>query len=241
MNNFKDILKSQKVNKHLMVVFPHPDDETVATGGLLLYANKYGFKTTVVTLTKGGAGKCYINKKGRTLEDIRTEELKSSVDILKVDNLIILNFRDSELRESTKEVKEKLKKIIVKENPSILITYDHSGFTGHPDHISLSLSVFDIVKEIKNKPVLYWVSILPLLSKFVFNSKTVKYYQKPTHVLNIGLYWILKLKATLKHKSQDVGSGNILLHLYLAIFHYEWYYKVDLNKMYKHKFVYFKI
>lgn len=39
-----------------MTVFPHPDDETMASGGLLLAAKRLGWKTVVVVLTKGGAG-----------------------------------------------------------------------------------------------------------------------------------------------------------------------------------------
>ncbi|KKQ25909.1 MAG: hypothetical protein US62_C0042G0009 [Candidatus Woesebacteria bacterium GW2011_GWA1_37_8] len=56
MKDFKSELNKIK-GKTLMVIFPHPDDESMMTGGLLSTAHKLGIRTVVVTITKGGAGK----------------------------------------------------------------------------------------------------------------------------------------------------------------------------------------
>ena len=239
MNNLLSILKSKK--GRLMVIFPHPDDETVATGGLLLTANKLGWRTIVVTLTKGDAGKCFVNKHGKTLSQIRSEELKKATNLLKVDRLVIGNFKDAKLKGSKEDLKNYAINVIQDEKPDIIVTYDHSGFTGHPDHIQLSVSVLGILKGLHKKIDLYWVSAPKFLANLVFNKETIENYVEPTDMIFLGFNILTKIKACLAHKSQDVGSMNILLYLYLAIFHREWYYKVDLKKTYKYKFVDFKI
>lgn len=241
MNDFESILKSRTRDKKLMIIFPHPDDETMATGGLLLKAAEYGWETVVFTLTKGEAGQCYISKNLKTLSEIRTYELKSALRILKSSKLILGNFSDSKVRNQAVEVKKWVKAIINDENPSVVVTYDPSGFTGHPDHISLSVIVLQIFKELKPNKELFWATVPNFLSKYIIAKRTIKYNLSPSHVLDIGSNWKLKLKAVREHKSQRLEHGNILLFLFFAIFHREWYYKVDLSKKYKHKFVYFKI
>jgi len=239
MNNLINLLKNKKGK--LMVVFPHPDDETVATGGLLLSAKENGWSTVVVTLTKGDAGQCYIDKNGLELSEIREKELKKATDILKADRLIAASFPDAKLRENELKVEKYLVSLLHKERPNTVVTYDHSGFTGHPDHISLSTVLLKIISKLKLNTDLYWVSAPSFLAKLVINNKTVKYSMPPTHYLSIGVNIFAKLRACLAHKSQDVGGRNVLLYLYLVIFNREWYYKVDLTKKYKHEFVYFKI
>lgn len=240
MIDFKNTLNSQEKNKKLIVVFPHPDDEAMASGGLLILAKKYGWDTTVVTLTTGQMGQCYINKNGKTLPEIRISELKSAVEVLG-SNLIVGDFMDSKIRENKLSIKRWLIEILEKEKPSIVVTYDHSGFTGHPDHISLSVLLMEISKKVNSKFDLYWTSIPKFLSKKIISPDTINYLSLPTHKLNIGIHWFRKWVAIRKHASQKLEKGNPILFLYLAIFHHEWYHKVDLNKKYKYKFVDFKI
>ena len=224
-----------------MVIFPHPDDESVWTGGLLILAKKYGWKTTVVTLTKGEQGQCYINRHGKKLPQIRHEELTHATNTLGVNKLILGKFEDSKIKQNKAKMETWVKKIITQENPSLVFTYDVSGFTGHPDHIQLSVSLLQIVKSLKVKPELFWVSMPKYLAKHIVNKQVYSNFQFPTHKLNIGLDWYRKLSAIRKHMSQKLEEGKPKLFLYLAIFHSEWYYKVDLSKQYKSKFIDFEI
>lgn len=240
MINLKNILKNQKINKKLMVIYPHPDDETMASGGLLILAKKYGWDTVVVTLTTGQKGQCYVNKNGKTLSDIRTEELKNAIKVLG-SKLILGSFMDASIRDNKLKVREWITEILEEEKPSLVITYDHSGFTGHPDHITLSVLLLELFKKIHDKFDLYWTSVPKFLSKSIISWQTISYLPLPTHKLNIGVHWFRKWLAIRKHASQNLEKGNPILFLYLAIFHHEWYHKVDLNRKYKYKFVDFKI
>lgn len=239
MNNFENVLKSKKGK--LVVIFPHPDDESVATGGLLLKAKRFGWNTVVVTLTNGEAGQCYIEKKNKRLSDIRKIELNNAVSDLKVDKLILEDFGDGKLKNGGNKLEFFIKNVLNIEKPDVVVTYDHSGFTGHPDHIQLSVSLLNILRKVNIKTDLYWVSAPRYIANIIFNKQTINGYTEPNYYIGLGIDIFKKLKAILRHKSQDVGNNHVLLYLYLLIFRREWYYKVDLSKKYKYKFVYFKI
>src|SRR3954451_4316029 len=87
-------------NLTLMTVHAHPDDEVVFTGGALALYHKQGVNTVLVTATNGEEGEIHdpdLNEDEARprLGDIRRGELKKSADILAVDHLEMLNYRDS--------------------------------------------------------------------------------------------------------------------------------------------------
>lgn len=230
MKNIKNELQSWKGPKILMVVFPHPDDETMATGGLLLTAKKLGWKTMTVVLTKGEAGQNYLNK------DLdRLEELKKAIKILKVDEFVVGDFSDGKLRQTENMWSKWLQDQLIKYNPGWVVTYDPSGLTGHPDHIALSNF---LIKNCKSK---LWFTTMPQNIRII-NPKVKDYLTSATHELNLGLDWIAKSRAAHAHASQKLGKDlPIPLWLVLAYLHREWYHEYDPKVTYKHKFVEFKI
>lgn len=233
MKNIKDELKNWQGKKILMTVFPHPDDESMATGGLLLAAKQLGWKTIVVSLTKGEAGQNHL--RAGELESIRVEELNKASKILKVDELVIGNFADGKLRQTETKWSKWLNAQMIKYNPSWIVTYDPSGLTGHPDHIALSKFV---IKYSKSK---LWFTTMSKTLKY-YNSKIKDYLTEPTHKLNLGFDWIGKSQAAYAHKSQHLGKSlPIPLWMALAYLRCEWYHEYNPEIKYKSKFVDFKI
>ncbi len=217
-----------------MVVYPHPDDETMASGGLLLAAKKLGWQTVVVTLTKGGAGQIHIPINGFTLKEVRTKELNKAIKILEVDNLELGDFDDGKLRAQKNKWIKWLNEQMRKYGPGIVVTYDHSGITGHPDHISLSKESRNITKK------LFW-STVPKNFRFL-NPLVQEFVAAPTHALDLGGDWVKKYLAAKVHKSQALGKGwPVPLWLALFLNRTEWYHEVDPSKNYPYKFVEFKI
>src|SRR2546430_15287219 len=82
----------------LLLVHAHPDDEAISTGGVMLKAKAHGHRVVLVTATRGEAGEIY-NMDEETsrprLGEIRTQELMNAAEILGVDRLEILRYRDS--------------------------------------------------------------------------------------------------------------------------------------------------
>jgi len=208
-----------------MVVFPHPDDETMATGGLLLVAHHFGWKTIVISLTKGDAGRLHINPKGKSIGELRVQELSGAAKILKVSKLIIEDFGDGKLKGKRVKVESYLKQAVKTYRPGILVTYDHSGLTGHPDHIALSVAVKEVISKLPDKPTLLWVT-LPKTWHNIWHPRVAQYVTKPTHVLDLGHFVFGKYLAAKSHRSQVFTKPFLPLILLLLLRRKEWYHKV---------------
>ena len=76
----------------LLVVVPHPDDESFGAGGALLLAKEAGLKTGVLTLTRGEAGRTLGLCPPEELPRVRVEELKRAAAVLQVDYLEVLDY-----------------------------------------------------------------------------------------------------------------------------------------------------
>jgi len=250
MKDFKNELEKIK-GKTLMVIFPHPDDESMMTGGLLFAAKKIGIRTVVVTLTKGEAGKIHIHPKGKSTREVRGNELKSACKKLRVDKLYCGNFSDGNLKSDVDVWNTWLLDIIKNEKPALIVTYDHSGLTGHPDHIIASKVILRLVQNndlersypARRGIALYWVSLNSKLKDWFVPKGVEENFCEPTHVLDIGNYWIKKWLAVKSHKSQKYAQIKISMPLwfFLSKYHWEWYHEVDLKKQYKLKYMKFNI
>jgi N-acetyl-1-D-myo-inositol-2-amino-2-deoxy-alpha-D-glucopyranoside deacetylase len=135
----------------LMLVHAHPDDEAISTGGVMMKAKAHGHRVVLVTATRGEAGEIYNMDEGASrphLGEIRTAELKAAGDILGVDRIEFLGYRDSGMVDTADnkdphsfhqarldEAAAKLAALMRDERPDVVVTYAEDGVYGHPDHI----------------------------------------------------------------------------------------------------------
>jgi LmbE family N-acetylglucosaminyl deacetylase len=141
------------VRKRLLAVFAHPDDETFGSGSTLARYADEGVDITVVCATRGEVGEIApgSNATPETLGTIRVSELRSALNVLGVQSLILLGYRDSGMAGSednnnpsafinvpVTEVVERLVGVIRKRRPQVIITMDPGGGYGHPDHIRVA-------------------------------------------------------------------------------------------------------
>jgi LmbE family N-acetylglucosaminyl deacetylase len=138
---------------HTLVTFhAHPDDEAIATGGVMARAAAAGHRVVLVLATKGELGEVAdgVLHDGETLAERRTEEAAAAAAILGVARLEFLGYRDSGMAgEATnadagafasadvEEAAARLAAILVDEQADVLTVYDHKGNYGHPDHIQV--------------------------------------------------------------------------------------------------------
>lgn len=140
-----------------MAVHAHPDDEVVFTGGTLALYSSRGVRTVLVTATGGEEGEMHdpdldLEEARPRLGDIRREELRRAVEILGIDHLELLGYRDSGMvstepnqrpdnfhNADREEAICKLVALVRRFRPHVLITYDEYGAYGHPDHIKCNL------------------------------------------------------------------------------------------------------
>ena len=135
----------------LLLVHAHPDDEAISTGGVMMKAKAHGHRVVLATATRGEVGEIH-NMDEETsrprLGEIRTEELKAAGEILGVDRIEFLGYRDSGMVDTAdnkdprsfhqarlEEAAAKLAVLMRDERPDVVVTYAEDGVYGHPDHI----------------------------------------------------------------------------------------------------------
>lgn len=229
--------------KRMLVLFPHPDDESVMTSGLIQQAIRSGFDVEVVSLTAGEAGQIYCKGNGNSLRKIRTGEFIEAMRILGVKHFRIWNLPDGKLRH-TKDLHNTLQEINW-EKYGIVVSYDHSGISGHPDHISTSVELKMIISKLKavNKPVLLWVSMVGKAKDHMVNPKVRQYLVSAEYRVALGFEErFTKWRAIKAHRSQALGKHFPLpLLLLVMLFGSEYFSVARSESTYEHKYVEFEI
>jgi len=181
-----------------LVFLAHPDDEAVAAGGTIRLLADQEDKVIVVLATKGEAGE------GQT---DRIKEFKRSCQILGISRFEILKYLDGRINNEQVWGSLTLDFIdrIEKYRPEAVVTFDHSGWYFHLDHVGVSIAALRAVQRAKHK-----VDVL-LFTLFHPPGIKIKWpyvYQKKlaaTHVVNTRSVLKQKIAAIEAHASQKMS------------------------------------
>lgn len=138
---------------HTLVTFhAHPDDEAIATAGVMAKAASEGHRVVLVVATKGehaGYGHELLQP-GEQMSERRVEETRRAAEILGVARVEFLGYVDSGMmgtpendadgsfwKADTDEAAKRLVTILDEEQADVLTVYDDHGNYGHPDHIQV--------------------------------------------------------------------------------------------------------
>lgn len=136
----------------LVCLHAHPDDEAIATGGVMAKAADEGHRVVLVVATRGEHGEVVdgVLAPGEELAARRMRELEAAAEILGVHRVEVLGYVDSGMMGApendlpgsfwTADVEEaagRLAEILVEEQADVLTCYDEHGGYGHPDHIQV--------------------------------------------------------------------------------------------------------
>jgi LmbE family N-acetylglucosaminyl deacetylase len=126
----------------LLCVFAHPDDESLGPGGLLARYAAEGVETYLISATRGERGwrgDPEAHPGFAAFGKVRENELRAAADILKIHELILLDYIDGDLDQAhPAEVIAQLVSQIRRIRPQVVLTFDPYGVYGHPDHIAIS-------------------------------------------------------------------------------------------------------
>jgi LmbE family N-acetylglucosaminyl deacetylase len=125
----------------LLVVFAHPDDESMGMGGTLAKYSSNGVDTHLICATRGERG-WFGDPDSHpgfdVLAQTRTTELENAVKELGIKSLNFLNYMDGDLDQANHtEVIQKIVTHIRKIRPQVIVTFPPDGGYGHPDHIAI--------------------------------------------------------------------------------------------------------
>lgn len=126
----------------LLCVLAHPDDESLALGGVLARYAAEGVETYLVTATSGERGWQGLPEEQpgpQALANIREAELRAAAAVLGIRELRLLRYPDGGLasadqRALTAQIAQAVRQI----RPQVVVTFGPDGATGHPDHIAIS-------------------------------------------------------------------------------------------------------
>src|ERR1700742_2754193 len=148
--------EGHEVERSLLLVHAHPDDESIGTGATMAKYAAEGARVTLVTCTLGELGEIIPPDLSHLLPDElgqhRVVELDRACRALGVEDHRFLGgegkYRDSGMmglpdndaprcfwQASVEEAAADLVKVIEEVAPDVIVTYDANGFYGHPDHI----------------------------------------------------------------------------------------------------------
>ena len=138
--------------KKILVVTAHPDDESYGMGGAIsLYSKTHD--VFLVVASNGEKGQCCCLKENLDFGEMRKKELLNASSVLGISDVTFLNLPDGELCNNIyKEMIHGIKNAVIKYAPDIIITIEPNGWTGHIDHMAISMaarSVFDNTQNIK--------------------------------------------------------------------------------------------
>ena len=136
----------------LVTFHAHPDDESIATGGVMAKAADEGHRVVLVVATRGEHGEVaegFLDP-GEELWQRRVQETLACAEVLGVARVEFLGYVDSGMigtpeneapdcfwQADTEEAAGRLAAILSQENADVLTVYDENGGYGHPDHIQV--------------------------------------------------------------------------------------------------------
>ncbi len=187
-----------KDHRGLLVVLPHPDDESFATGGTIARFVDAGLPVLYVCGTYGDGGRrmgspFFAHRE--SMRDIREVELQEACQVLGC-SYRMLGLRDKTVEfEDPQHVAGLISRVIEDFDPSVIITF-YPGHGVHPDHNALGyatqLAVADIAEE--ERPLLLGVA--------VGNPAPVELIGNASVYCDIRQHAIRKVDALRAHRSQ---------------------------------------
>jgi N-acetylglucosamine malate deacetylase 2 len=183
---------------HVLVVFPHPDDEAFSVAGTLaLYINE-GTPVTYMCLTLGQMGRNLGNPPFTTREAlpaIRKRELLDAAKAIGIQDLRMMGLRDKTIEfEDDEMLTNMISEAIDELHPSLVISF-YPGYSVHPDHDATGRAVVRAVGQIPEKD-------RPKLQCVAFSNNCVEELGEPDIVRDIRIVVGQKFAAMKAHRSQ---------------------------------------
>ncbi|MFB1051327.1 bacillithiol biosynthesis deacetylase BshB2 [Paraliobacillus sp. JSM ZJ581] len=188
------------MESHVVVIFPHPDDEAFGAAGTIAHFREQGVPVTYLCGTLGEMGRNMGNPIFATRESLpnhRKKELIAACKVLDI-NLHMLGYRDKTLEfESRNEIAEHLLTYLEDIQPSLIITH-YPGHAVHPDHNAFGAAAIEAVQRMKHlKRPKVWAQAI--------TNTRIQDLGEPDISLDITPHFAKKFDTILAHQSQAAG------------------------------------
>ncbi|TXL64989.1 bacillithiol biosynthesis deacetylase BshB2 [Cerasibacillus terrae] len=186
--------------KHVVVIYPHPDDESFGAAGTITAFRKQNVPVTYLCGTLGEMGRNMgspIIANRETIPKIREKELRDACQVLDIE-LELLGYRDKTLEfEDPEKVANHIQTILEQIEPSLVITH-YPKHAVHPDHNALGAAVIRAVQQMQpNDRPKVWAQAI--------TNTAYEDLGLPDISHDIMKYLDKKVEAILAHKTQAAG------------------------------------
>lgn len=192
--------------RHVLVIFPHPDDETFSSTGTIAHYIDQGVPVTYACLTLGQMARNLGDPPIATREslpDVREKELEAACKEMGITDLRKMGLRDKTVEfEPHDKMDDMVKSLIDELNPSVIISF-YPKFAVHPDHEATAEAV---VRTVGRMPA----EERPRLQLVAFSNDAPEKLGDPDIVNEISDYKEVKLRTFKAHASQ---TGSFLAQL----------------------------
>jgi N-acetylglucosamine malate deacetylase 2 len=231
-NKSLDYFASTNPKTNVLFIYPHPDDETMISGGLISkMTNDQRFSVFAISTSHGEKGNEFRpDLNAPELGELRKKEFEGAMKSLGVKNFEMWNFKDGEHDDQSFEIARQISNFLVKNNIDLVITYEKHGLYGHPDHIVVSKVITDII----NSKIRLVYATLPnkilrrinLPKTITIDGKvinlTVEKILDPEFKVDVRLGLWKKYRAASHYKSQNIGQGKPIWFV-VGMMGYEYY------------------
>jgi LmbE family N-acetylglucosaminyl deacetylase len=195
-----------------LVVVAHPDDEVFGPGGTL--ALLAGNNTVTLICVTDGDNPTEKNP----FAAIRRRELEASSRVLGVHEVVFFDYPDGGLcNRLYHEVAGKIQKVVDRVKPTMLMTFEPRGISGHIDHMAVSMITSYVYRENKSIRELWYYCQLESRLTRPFNDHYFIYFPKGYSkdevdmVIDTSSVWGQQVRAMRKHESQKKDGERIIL------------------------------
>ena len=151
----------------LLAVFAHPDDESLACGGLLAWCAALGVRVSLLCVTHGEQRRMDNTTQppgtpaATAARHIRARELRDAAGVLGIDTVTILDHEDGMLPwVDAGRLDADIRALIQRTAPDVVITFGEDGLYWHPDHIAVHERTLAVVTALGyDAPALYYVTL----------------------------------------------------------------------------------
>ena len=195
----------------VLVIAPHPDDEALGCGGVIIRHARQGDRVKVLFVTDGAAGDPSGHFTGTDYRELRREEAGRAAEVLGVKELVFWDCPDGKLVE-TLDLAERLTRVLEADQPSTI--YSPSAHEIHPDHWAVAAGLHKALGSFRGSSVVYYYEVWAAIV--------------PTHLFDITAVWDQKRRAMEQYQSQlrykdyphTIGGLNAYRSIYLPVARY---------------------
>lgn len=141
------IIENPFLEKKVLVVTAHPDDEAYFAGALRQVVESGG-EVRLLCATLGERGRSYLPYEctADQLKQLRNAELDAAAKAIGMSQVVIGGYPDGALSDHRESFIARIAEVASEYSPNIILSYGPDGYTGHADHVAAYTAAFAVAQ-----------------------------------------------------------------------------------------------